>query len=80
MIWFIGDAGENNAIRTLLGSHARNVQVSSTKGKIFGSPQYFSVAYVYVCLSSKSPKTVGIFFWNYFGYSSTRNINYRFVE
>ncbi|XP_068747242.1 uncharacterized protein [Montipora capricornis] len=28
----IGDAGENNAIKTLLGSHAKNVQVSSTKG------------------------------------------------
>jgi len=30
----LGDAGENNAIRTLLGSHARKVQVSSTKGAI----------------------------------------------
>lgn len=29
-----GDAGENNAIKTLLGSHSRNVQVSSTKGGI----------------------------------------------
>ncbi|KAJ7391833.1 hypothetical protein OS493_016123 [Desmophyllum pertusum] len=28
----LGDAGENNAIKTLLESHSRNVQVSSTKG------------------------------------------------
>ncbi|XP_078376307.1 3-oxoacyl-[acyl-carrier-protein] synthase, mitochondrial-like isoform X2 [Oculina patagonica] len=27
-----GDAGENNAIKTLLESHSKNVQVSSTKG------------------------------------------------
>lgn len=30
----LGDTGENNAIKTLLGSHSRNVQVSSTKGAI----------------------------------------------
>lgn len=28
----LGDAGENNAIKTLLESHSKNVQVSSTKG------------------------------------------------
>lgn len=31
---FLGDAGENNAIKTLLESHSKNVQVSSTKGEI----------------------------------------------
>lgn len=30
----LGDAGENNAIKTLLGHHSRNVQVSSTKGAV----------------------------------------------
>ncbi|XP_067022054.1 3-oxoacyl-[acyl-carrier-protein] synthase, mitochondrial-like isoform X2 [Acropora muricata] len=30
----IGDAGENNAIKTLLGSHAKNIKVSSVKGAI----------------------------------------------
>ncbi|XP_073237441.1 uncharacterized protein [Porites lutea] len=30
----LGDAGENSAIKTLLGNHSRNVQVSSTKGAI----------------------------------------------
>lgn len=30
----LGDAGENSAIKTLLGQHSRNVQVSSTKGAV----------------------------------------------
>lgn len=30
----IGDAGENNAIKTLMGSHAKNIKVSSAKGAI----------------------------------------------
>lgn len=34
LILFIGDAGENKAIKTLLESHSKNVQVSSTKGEI----------------------------------------------
>ena len=60
----IGDAGENSAIKTLLGQHSRNVQVSSTKGgflltrkqkglfplwKIFSCPQSVRLSgYVYV--------------------------------
>lgn len=34
LISFLGDAGENNAIKTLLESHSKNVQVSSTKGEM----------------------------------------------
>ena len=34
LVFILGDAGENNAIKTLLKSHSKNVQVSSTKGKI----------------------------------------------
>ena len=34
LLLIIGDAGENNAIKTLLGHYSRNVQVSSTKGGI----------------------------------------------
>lgn len=30
----IGDAGENNAIKTLMGSHAKNIKASSVKGAI----------------------------------------------
>jgi len=37
LIIFLGDAGENNAIKTLLGSHSKNVQVSSTKGELHKS-------------------------------------------
>ena len=34
LILLIGDAGENTAIKTLLESHSKNVQVSSTKGEM----------------------------------------------